>query len=256
MQKSRKKFFWQFLLDKVITTCVEKLPAHISCLVIQQDNAPCHYSEEEFCHRWRLCKEATLKGRLLEVRLICQPPSSPDTNVLDLGVFSSLQSRQLKHFSSNFCELIDLVQQAYDEMEVATLRKIFFTLAATKNKIIECRGDNAYELPRSGLKKSSNIPELIPASLACIEVTEWVIERLEEQLDQEKAQAEARKQQFTKNISMMGTWMTAVRRRDTTERNLNKMIDKLEQLQEAQMERAAEMDMNDNTTTDDNRASI
>ena len=157
---------------------------------------------------------------------MCQPASSPDTNVLDLGIFASCQSRQLKHYSQNFNELIDLVQKSFDDLEEKKLAKIWHTLASTKNLIIEQKGNNDYALPRSGLKKDSDIPAAVVATPACIEVAEWVVGKLEDRLEVEKENANNKKEQFAKNISLLPAWKRAVDKRDKTEKDLIEMSEK------------------------------
>ena len=205
--------------------------------------------------RWDKHKAGVLNGRNLEGRLVCQPASSPDTNILDLGVFASIQSRQLKHFSTNFNQLIDLVEDAFDKMETTVLRKLWHTLAMTQNAIIEQRGDNDYVMPRSGLKQGAIIPSHIPASEACIEAATWVIQRLEQRLETEKAVAEQRREQFRSKLSLMPAWMRAVDKRDKTQQQLDSMRAKLVEISEAAADWQATME-DDKVATEEVTAQI
>jgi hypothetical protein len=46
-----------------------------------------------------------------DIRLICQPPNSPDFNVLDLGFFRAIQTIQYKKNAKTIQELLPAVQQ-------------------------------------------------------------------------------------------------------------------------------------------------
>ena len=79
-----------FYINKVLPAIKQIWPQEhaMETIYIQQDNVPCHISpdDEEFC------KAASEGG--FDIRLICQPPNSPDLNVLDLGLFIVIQSLQ------------------------------------------------------------------------------------------------------------------------------------------------------------------
>lgn len=81
-----------FLIEKVLPAIREKWPKDCvrDPIFIQQDNARTHidHNDAEFC------EAAKLGG--FDIRLMCQPPNSPDLNVLDLGFFSAIQSLQYK----------------------------------------------------------------------------------------------------------------------------------------------------------------
>jgi len=78
-------------------------------IYIQQDNASCHISpdDEEFCR-------AAFEGGF-DIRLICQPPNSPDLNVLGLSLFSVIQSLQQQEVTRSVYQLIEVVQKSYDD---------------------------------------------------------------------------------------------------------------------------------------------
>jgi hypothetical protein len=46
-----------------------------------------------------------------DIRLICQPPNSPDFNILDLGFFRAIQAIQYKKNAKTMQDLIPAVQQ-------------------------------------------------------------------------------------------------------------------------------------------------
>jgi hypothetical protein len=59
-------------------------------ILIQQDNAKPHVPPQDP----DVVAAGTADG--WHIRLICQPPNSPDLNVLDLGLFASLQLIQYR----------------------------------------------------------------------------------------------------------------------------------------------------------------
>ena len=78
----------EFLIEMVLPAIKEKWPLEDrwNPIFIQQDNAKTHVSpnDPEFL-------EAAAAGGW-DIRLRCQPPNSPNTNILDLGLFAALQS--------------------------------------------------------------------------------------------------------------------------------------------------------------------
>mmetsp|Transcript_7429 Transcript_7429/g.9585 ORF Transcript_7429/g.9585 Transcript_7429/m.9585 type:complete len:159 (+) Transcript_7429:444-920(+) len=79
-----------FLIEKVLPAINHKWPLNdrLNPIKIQQDNAKPHIAptDESFVN--------AAQALNLNVELICQPPNSPDLNVLDLGFFHSIQSLQ------------------------------------------------------------------------------------------------------------------------------------------------------------------
>lgn len=87
-----KEVSWMFLINKIFPTIKEKWPrehAH-ETIYIQQDNTPCHVSVDD----------------VFDIRLTCQPPRSPDLNVLDLGFCVAIQSLLQQEVTKSIDELI------------------------------------------------------------------------------------------------------------------------------------------------------
>ena len=62
-------------------------------IFIQQDNAPSHLKVDDPI----FCEAAKQDG--FDIRLICQPPNSPDFNILDLGfleLFKLFNTRRMQ----------------------------------------------------------------------------------------------------------------------------------------------------------------
>jgi hypothetical protein len=64
-------------------------------IFIQQDNVPSHLKLDD-----PVFYEAA-KQEGFDIRLICQPPNSPDFNILDLGFFSSYPSNSIQEEYKN-----------------------------------------------------------------------------------------------------------------------------------------------------------
>ncbi|KAF7820639.1 mariner transposase [Senna tora] len=78
-----KEVIRSFLIQKVLPAIKEKWPREdTGCpIIIQQDNARTHIDLDDA----EFCQVASEDG--FDIRLMCQPPNSPDMNVLDLGFF-------------------------------------------------------------------------------------------------------------------------------------------------------------------------
>ena len=74
-------------------------------IFIQHDNAPSHLKLDDP----DFYEAAKLGG--FDIRLICQPPNSPDFNILDLGFFRAIQAIQYKKNAKTIEALVPAVQQ-------------------------------------------------------------------------------------------------------------------------------------------------
>lgn len=110
-------------------------------IFIQQDNARCHIdpSDIEF-------SQIAMKDGFC-IRLINQPPNSPDLNILDLGFFNSIQSLQYKEAPKTLDDWIGGVIKAFDSFSTAKSNRIFVTLQTCMVEIMKNRGCNKYDLP-------------------------------------------------------------------------------------------------------------
>lgn len=78
----------------------------------------------------------------------CQPPRSPDMNVLDLGIFNAIQSVQYRMPTYSIQELAGVVDRAFWSIPLTTIDKCFVTLQKVLQCVIACGGGNDYRLPR------------------------------------------------------------------------------------------------------------
>ncbi|ETL97754.1 hypothetical protein L917_05022 [Phytophthora nicotianae] len=102
------------------------------------------------------------------IRLIFQPPNSPDLNVLDLGLFASMQSLQYRIPIYKITDLIDAVDDAYKTMSADTLDDIFLTLQSCMLCILKEDGGNQYKLPhmaKAKLRRANCLPRVLTCEL-------------------------------------------------------------------------------------------
>ncbi|VFQ74328.1 unnamed protein product [Cuscuta campestris] len=110
------------MIQQVLPAIKEKVPEAITKhIIIQQDNAKPHIdvNDPEFV------QAANADGYSIE--LTCQPPNSPDLNILDLGFFASIQSLQHQTSTRNVNELVQHVAQAYANLEAKKLNYVWIS---------------------------------------------------------------------------------------------------------------------------------
>ncbi|KAL6578618.1 hypothetical protein OROMI_008834 [Orobanche minor] len=109
-------------------------------ILIQQDNAKPHLDGD-------LDFRAAASSDGFNIHLICQPPSSPDLNINDLGWFRALQSLQTKRASYTIDQLVDAVMCSFSELSHVKLNNVFLTLQSCMIEILKIRGHNNYKIP-------------------------------------------------------------------------------------------------------------
>jgi len=82
-----------------------------------------------------------------DIRVVFQPPNSPDMNVLDLGYFRSIQALQHQHPSNWTEELIATVKRSLEELDGINLEDTFLSLQACMTETLREKGGNNYKLP-------------------------------------------------------------------------------------------------------------
>ena len=94
-------------------------------------------------------------GKDLNIKIRTQPPQSPDTNILDLGLFASMKKRgkHLKSRANTLQQLINNVNTVYNEYDHQTLHKIWCSYFNCLNEILKRDGDTNYKPPRDNNKK-------------------------------------------------------------------------------------------------------
>lgn len=131
------------------------------CIKVQQDNAGPHVSEDNK----DIMDTGLADGWTIE--MACQPPRSPDLNVLDLGIFNAIQSVQYRWPTNKLDDLVVAVDNAFHSIPAATIDKCFVTLQKVLQCIIASGGGNDYKLPRVSKKhivRGSATPLALPIS--------------------------------------------------------------------------------------------
>jgi len=158
--------FKDFLKKKVVPDTLRATGAWARKIVVQMDNAGGHGGGRGDMAKTTLAElnkwAADLPKELLnlcpsgppEIQFVAQPPRSPDTNVLDLGVWTSLQiavdelKREKGISSPTVSELFDSWISTWTEWPAAqVLTKIFGTLRNVLGLILATNGGNEYTIP-------------------------------------------------------------------------------------------------------------
>ncbi|XP_021755275.1 uncharacterized protein LOC110720547 [Chenopodium quinoa] len=156
LQSVTKECIRDMLLTHVIPTIYEKWPEQLpKDIIIQWENARPHQvpKDEDFqeaCH-----------AHGFNIQFIFQPAQSP--NVLDLGLFSIIQSLQYQSFPRNLDELIQEVARAFEEFDLVSNKYTWITLHSCLIKILEKQGGNNFSPPH--MKKRSLDSQGLPPQL-------------------------------------------------------------------------------------------
>ncbi|ETV73533.1 hypothetical protein H257_11658 [Aphanomyces astaci] len=112
---------------------------------VQQDNARPHVSVSDAgghrfiggqCNGWA-------------IKIINQPPKSPDLNIFDLGFFNAIQSLQQTNECKTVEDLIRVVRCWFVELRAATLAMTFGTLQRVVKACVEAGESNVFKIPSS-----------------------------------------------------------------------------------------------------------
>jgi len=149
------------LLNDIIPAIVDSWPTAITRINMQQDGAKAHLkpTDEDFNN------ELEALGLQGKIGLCAQPAQSPDLNVNDLGFFASLQSRCHCTTPTNELELIAMVQAAFEDYPMATLKKLWCTLQSVMNEMFKSTGDNHFKIPhvnKDKLVREGRLPVVLP----------------------------------------------------------------------------------------------
>ncbi|XP_020197378.1 uncharacterized protein [Aegilops tauschii subsp. strangulata] len=164
-----------YLINKVIPTIQEKWPDgdEDTTIFIQQDNATPHVLPNDAGFL-----EAVAQTDL-DIRLLQQPPNSPELSVLDLCFHCSLQSLTDCRAPMNIQELVHGVEEEFENYNAHKLFKSFMTLQAVMVEVMKDQGGNNYKMPHLHKECLQNAgeeiigvycsPELITDTKAIIE---------------------------------------------------------------------------------------
>ena len=82
-----------------------------------------------------------------DLRLINQPANSPDTNILDLGFFNSIQSLQDRTTPKNIDEMVAAVKAAWDGQSSKVLNRVWLSLQSCLQEIMLAGGRTTTRSP-------------------------------------------------------------------------------------------------------------
>ena len=139
----------KMLVENVVPAIKEKWPKGNARtnIIVQQDNAKPHLAENDA----ELIKECQKDGWDISFR--CQPPNSPDFNMLDLGFFNSIQALHHQSAPKFIDDLIECVQRAFEDLEWTSLDDVFLSLQMAMRSSIKCSGGNNYKLEHMSKRK-------------------------------------------------------------------------------------------------------
>lgn len=131
-----------FFIEKLLPAIREKWPREDlgNPIFIQQDNASPHLLQNDL----QFVQAATQDG--FDIRLMNQPPNSPDFNVLDLGFFRAIQAIKDKESTKTYDELIGAVLRAYEIYPSHKINRIFLTFQTCMIEVMKAMGSNRCKL--------------------------------------------------------------------------------------------------------------
>ena len=140
--------FMAVVEDKVIPNVLSKCP-WAKKIIIQIDSAGGHRIKESVDYLNKLGRKTKIP-----IEFITQPCRSPDTNVLDLGIWNSMKSQVIEQKYMRESDLsmnqriIDAVMEMWEEYDPEILTSIFQTLKAVLYEIVANGGGNSFKQPR------------------------------------------------------------------------------------------------------------
>jgi hypothetical protein len=106
----------------------------------------------------------------LDMSLKCQPPQSPDFNVLDLGFFNAIQSLQQQKKAETIEQLIQNVEDSFNELSSETLERVWITLMSCMEESLWVNGSNNYTIPhlkKGALLQNNELPRTMEVRTIC-----------------------------------------------------------------------------------------
>ena len=127
-----------YLINKVIPAIQDKWPDDDegATIFIQQDNAKPHVLPNDVAFR------EAVEQTDLDIRLLQQPPNSPELNCLDLCFHNSLQSLADCRSPTNIQELVQGVEEEFENYDPDKLHRSFITLEEDMFEVMKDKGGN------------------------------------------------------------------------------------------------------------------
>ena len=144
-----KDVYREYIIGKLLPAIYEKFSRDCSRqqnVFLHQDNPNTHIRETD--PEWQ---EAARNHPRFKISMKQQPFKLPDTNILDLGFFRSLQSLQWKQPPARTIDdLVQNVQNAFAVYDPRVLEKIWLTHQGICDNILIHHGDNNFDPPHIG----------------------------------------------------------------------------------------------------------
>eukprot|EP00903_Cladosiphon_okamuranus_P010114 g9578.t1 len=157
-----KERYKKMMIDHVIPDIKRLFPlpptnasAEDRIVWVQQDNARPHMINND------PDISAAMSADGWDIRLINQPANSPDTNILDLGFFNSIQSLQDRTTPRSVDDLVKAVKDAWNADPPVVLNRVWLSLQGCLEQVLLAGGENDYTLPhmsKSRLENAGTLP--------------------------------------------------------------------------------------------------
>ena len=187
----------EFYIDKVLPAIKDVWPKEDAGKTINliQDNAKPHILPND----QTFAEAAANLG--LDVKIIQQPPNSPDVNVNDLGFFRSLESRTDTRAPTTLKDLIKDILEEFANYDEEKLNKIFLNLQAVMVEIMNHGGGNDYKTPHGFKDTLERLPKRLKCPAKVYESALKILEDYEKETlkqieDCEKEQVEKEEQKM------------------------------------------------------------
>ncbi len=125
-------------------------------IFVQQDNARPHTKLDDVA-----VQEASKIGGY-NIQMVCQPANSPDCNILDLGMFNSIDRIQQTFHRQSVEDLVKAVIATFNKLPSEKIDCCFLTLQSVLGKIIATDGGNDYKIPHLSKTKLIKMQGCVP----------------------------------------------------------------------------------------------
>jgi hypothetical protein len=147
-------------------------------IIVQQDGADAHPKSWSDPVIQSTLRELEDNGNFCpgKISFESEPPTSPDTNICDLGLFNAVQSAYYMTCPRNSMEIIECAMRTWDEYPWQKIERIWVTLQqSVYNMIIEHYGCNQFKLPHLNkyrMEREGTLPRELPLSEEAINIVE------------------------------------------------------------------------------------
>eukprot|EP00127_Corallochytrium_limacisporum_P004078 Clim_evm23s157 gene=Clim_evmTU23s157 len=162
------EFFFNVLVNELLPAIEEKWPKDWDKqrpIRVWMDNAGVHKRlvTGSLRKKWMKAEANWRRHTGLKIVLFLQPAYSPDLNVLDLGLFRSLnRNRSTGIRLKSLSDLADNIHNAYDKWDPDAIARCWRTLMNNMVAIMEHNGGNFFQTPHSKKTLSTDMDYGVP----------------------------------------------------------------------------------------------